>query len=1095
MFLSDVSIKRPVFATMMMVALVVLGIVSFNRLAVDEYPDITYPIVIVQSSYPGASPEVMERDVSRPIEEALNTVQGLKELTSSSLNGSSIVRVQFNLDVDVMAAQQEVQSKVARIRRALPPEMEEPIILRFDPNERPIMSIAMQSAERPMRELTSLAEQVVSPRLQSVTGVGGINLAGTETRQIRIEVNPDAMRSYGVSVPQVIQALRNENQEVPAGRVTQGETEDLIRITGRVVDPAAFANIAVAVRNGVPVRLGDVATVVDGAADKRTAALLGEAGGGPDKPALALDILKISGSNTVAVADSVRAAATALERELPEDVNLRVIRDDSRSIREGLSDVELTILLGAVLTIAIIYLFLNSWRSTIITGLTLPVSIISAFFIMWVFGFTVNTMTLLALSLAIGLLIDDAIVVRENIVRHVHMGKDHIRAAKEGTDEIGLAVTSTSLAVIAVFIPVAFMGGMIGRIFFQFGVTVTFAVLVSLFVSFTLDPMLSSVWPDPDHNDHPDGKPTRRMNPIRRVGLAFDAWFERTADKYPAKLDWALRHRGIVMTGAVMSVVAAGLIYPLLGFTWLPEVDNGEFNVNLRTPPGSSLQLTVGKAQEVSRFLRSKPEVDFTYTTIGGGFRGTPNSGQVYVKLKDRHERDRSLFEIQNELRTELRKMSGVRPTITGSRSIFGGFGQPIQVNVQGPEESRLKLAANQVLEKIRDTEGAAEPNSSDEGQIPQLDINVDRQQAWSAGIGIADVASTLQPLFAGARATRWEDPLGYSHDVVVVYPDTLRKNVADISELMIPSGQIDPATGRSAMVPLSQVASVERNLAPQQINRRSLERQVSVSAGVLPGYSMGDVAARARLALDSLRLPVGYRTIFGGDVQNLEETKGYVLAALGLAVVFIYLILASLFGSFFQPLAIMLALPLSFIGVALALLVTKGNINVMTMIGIIMLMGLVTKNGILLLDFSNQQREKGATRHDSLLQSGRIRLRPIIMTTVAMIFGMLPLAFAFGEGAEQRAPMARAVIGGLITSTMLTLFVVPVMSTLLEDGVAWVRTAVPAALRKIGKRGGGDGGKPIDAPQPRAPKHPRPAAPEPVAAMHLRMAKDSGKD
>jgi HAE1 family hydrophobic/amphiphilic exporter-1 len=1089
MFLSDVSIKRPVFATMMMVALVVLGIVSFNRLAIDEYPDITYPIVVVQSSYPGASPEVMERDVSRPIEEALNTVQGLKELTSSSLNGSSLVRAQFNLDVDVMAAQQDVQAKVARIRRGLPPEMEEPIILRFDPNERPIMSIAMQSSERPMRELTSIAEQVISPRLQAVTGVGGINLAGTEVRQIRVELNPDAMRSYGISVPQVTAALREENQEVPAGRVTRGETEDLIRITGRIVEPAAFANIAIAVRNGVPVRLGDVATIVDGAADKRSAAMLGDEGSDTDKPALALDILKIAGSNTVAVADSVRAATVLLERQLPSDVRLRVIRDDSQKIREGLADVELTIVLGAVLTVMIIYLFLNSWRSTIITGLTLPVSIISAFFIMWVFGFTVNTMTLLALSLAIGLLIDDAIVVRENIVRHVHMGKDHVRAAKEGTDEIGLAVFSTSLAVIAVFIPVAFMGGMIGRIFFQFGVTVAFAVLVSLFVSFTLDPMLSSIWPDPDH-ENAEGS-TARMNPIRRAGLAFDRWFERTADKYPAKLDWALKHRAVVLAAAVGSIVAAGAIYPFLGFTWLPDVDTGEFNVSLRTPPGSSLDYTVAKAQEVSRFLRRQREVDFTYSTIGGGFRGTTNSGSIYVKLVPRHERDRNMFEIQDALRLQLRSLTGVRPSITGSRSIFGGFGQPIVVNVQGPEETRLKVAANQVLEKIRDTPGTAEPNSSDDGQIPQLDVNVDRQQAWAAGLGIADIANTLQPVFAGQRATRWEDPMGYSHDVVVVFPDSLRTSAANISELMVP-GAIDPATGRAAMVPLSQVAEIKTNLAPQQINRRSLERQVSISAGVLPGYSMGAVAAQVQAGIDSIGLPVGYRTVFGGDVQNLNETTGYVLAALGLAVVFIYLILASLFGSFFQPLAIMLALPLSFIGVALALLVTKGSINVMTMIGIIMLMGLVTKNGILLLDFSNQQREKGIDRHESMLQAGRIRLRPIIMTTVAMIFGMLPLALAFGEGAEQRAPMARAVIGGLITSTLLTLLVVPVMSTVLEDSVTWVRTQVPAAIRRMRGRPGDS-----ETPTPKAkPREGRPGVtPEPVAAMHLRMVKESGKD
>jgi HAE1 family hydrophobic/amphiphilic exporter-1 len=1086
MFLSDVSIKRPVFATMMMLALVVLGIVSFKRLAIDEYPDITYPIVIVQTTYPGASPEVMERDVSRPVEEALNTTQGLKEITSTSLNGISLVRVMLQLDVDVLAAQQDIQAKVARIRRQLPPDIDEPVIQHFDPNDRPIMSVAMQSSERPLRELTSIADEIVTPRLLSIAGVGGINTAGSEVRQIRIELNPDAMRSYGISVPQVMSALNQENQEVPAGRITRGATEQLIRITGRIVQPQSFANIVVAVRGGVPVRLSDLATVVDGSADKRSAALL------DDTPALALDIQKISGSNTVEVADSVRAETAALEKMLPTDVKLKIIRDDSTRIRSSLSDVELTIILGAILTIMIIYLFLNSWRSTIITGLTLPVSIISAFFIMWVFGFTVNTMTLLALSLAIGLLIDDAIVVRENIVRHVHMGKDHVRAAKEGTDEIGLAVFSTSLAVVAVFIPVAFMGGMIGKIFFQFGVTVTFAVLVSLFVSFTLDPMLSSVWPDPDHEVGADGKPKGKLNPIRRVGLAFDAWFERVSDKYPGALNWALGHRAIVMAGAIGSIVLAGLIYPHLGFTWLPDVDTSEFNVQLKTPPGSSLAYTVDRAQAVSHFLRKLPEVEFTYTTIGSGFRGTPNSGQIYVKLKPARERDRDLFAIQNELRGELRKMPGVRPVITGSSSIFGGFRQPIIVNVQGPEETRLKVAANQVLEKIKSTTGVAEPNSSDEGQIPQLDVNVDRQQAWAAGLGINSIANTLQPVFTGQRATRWEDELGFSHDVVVVYPDSLRTNAADIAELTIPTGSTD-GSGQPGQVTLGQVAEVKQSLAPQQIDRRNLERMVSISAGVLPGYSMGSVAAAVSRGIDSLGLPVGYHTVFGGDVQNLNETKGYVLAALGLAVVFIYLILASLFGSFFQPAAIMLALPLSFIGVALALLVTKGNINVMTMIGIIMLMGLVTKNGILLLDFSNQQREKGATRHDALLTAGRIRLRPIIMTTVAMIFGMLPLAFALGEGSEQRAPMARAVIGGLITSTLLTLFVVPVMSTLLEDGVNWVRHDLPNLIRRRGGgRPGSGGGRTPEVRKPRAPSEKRPA---PVAAMHLPMAQETGKD
>src|SRR5919199_1487219 len=492
MFLSDVSIKRPVFATMMMVALVVLGVVSYKRLAIDEYPDLTYPVVIVNTTYPGASPEVMVREVSKPVEEAVNTVQGIKEVTSTSLEGASIVRIMFNLGVDVDIARQDVQAKVARIRRQLPPNIEDPIIQTFDPNSSPIVSIAVQSNERSIRELTDLADELISTRIEAIPGVGGVNLSGGNRRQIKVQLDPDAMRAYGVSPQNVIDALQRENQEVPAGRVRAGTTEQLVRISGRIVDPMAFNDVTVAVRGGVPVKIRDVGTVVDGAEERRTGAEIDSV------PAVSLDVLKISGSNTVEVADSVKAAVDDLSHSLPQDVRMTVVRDDSKRIRDAVDAVQHELALGAVLTIMIVYLFLNSWRSTVITGLTLPISIISAFFIMWVFNFTVNTMTLLALSLSIGLLIDDAIVVRENIVRHLEMGKDHYRASKEGTDEIGLAVISTTLAVMAVFIPVAFMGGMIGRIFFQFGVTVAFAVLVSLFVSFTLDPMMSSVWYDPE---------------------------------------------------------------------------------------------------------------------------------------------------------------------------------------------------------------------------------------------------------------------------------------------------------------------------------------------------------------------------------------------------------------------------------------------------------------------------------------------------------------------------------------------------------------------------------------------------------------------
>ena len=1032
MFLSDVSIKRPVFATMLMVLLVTLGVVSYRRLAIDEYPDVTYPVIIVSTTYPGASPESMMRDVSKPLEEALNTVQGIKEISSTSLQGSSLVRLMFHLGVDVMEAQQDVISKVARIRRALPPAIDEPVVQRFDPNEQPIMGVAVYSGERPIREITDLAEEVIATRLEAIPGVGGVNLVGGNRRQIRVQLDPDAMRAYGVSPAQVTAALQRENQEVPAGRVQRGTQEQLVRVTGRIIDPLAFGDIAVAVRGGTPVKLRDISTVLDGAEDRRSAAEIN------DTNMVSLEIQKISGSNTVQVADSVRAAVANIERQLPPDVQMRVIRDDSQRIRESLHDVELSIVLGAILTIAIIYLFLNSWRSTVITGLTLPVSIISAFFIMWVFGFTINTMTLMALSLAIGLLIDDAIVVRENIVRHVEMGKDHHAAAKDGTDEIGLAVISTSLAVVAVFVPVAFMGGMIGKIFFQFGVTVAFAVLVSLFVSFTLDPMLSSIWYDPEiEGAHGHGAVPK--NPIKRFVFRFNEGFERVADRYPHWLNWGLEHRGAVMGGAAASIVIAFLIVPRLGFTWMPDVNGDEFRIGFRVPPGSRIEYTLEKGREIAGFMRQQPEVQFTYLSVGGGFRGTPNNGSVFVKLHPKADRERSLFEIQNDLRGKLRGIPSVRAQIEGQQSIFGGRGRPITVNVQGPEPTRLKIAAARVLEVIRGVPGVAEPTSSEEGEIPQLDVRVNRQEAWRSGLGIQSIAATLQPLFSGQRATRWEDPNGYSHDVVVVYPDSMRTSAADVSGIPVASTTNDPRTGSGIMVPLSQVADVRAGVGPQQIERRMLEQQVNVSAGILPGFALGKVADDARRAINGIGMPPGYHAVFSGDVQNLRETQGYVLEAIILAVIFIYLILASLFGSFLQPLSIMLSLPLSFIGVTLALLVTGGNLNVMTMIGIIMLMGLVTKNGILLVDFANQQRATGMGRTEALLTSGRIRLRPIVMTTVAMIFGMLPLALALGAGAEQRAPMARAVIGGLITSTILTLFVVPVVYTLLDDAAAWM--------------------------------------------------------
>src|SRR5215211_3250000 len=563
MFLSDISIRRPVFATMMMVTLVVLGIVAYQRLSLDEYPDVTYHVIIVQTSYPGTSPEVMERQISRPIEQAVNTVQGIYEVSSTSLEGISIVRLQFNLGADVKGAQQDVQAKVSGIRRQLPPDVDEPIVRHFDPNDSPIISIAAQSTERPLREITDMADETIVTRLQAVPGVGAVNRTGGSERVIRVQLDPAALSSYRVTPQQVMQALQRENQEVPAGRVDYGEIERLVRVTGRVIEPRQFANIVVAVRNGVPIRISDIGTVIDGEADKRTAAEIDR------NPAVSIEVLKISGANTVDVADSVRAAVADLSRQLPSDVTLRVTRDDSRRIRESLADVQMSLVLGAILTIAIIYLFLNSWRSTVITGLALPISIISSFFIMWVMDFTINTMTLLALSLAIGLLIDDAIVVRENIVRHMQMGKDHLTAAREGTAEIGLAVMATTFTIIAVFIPVAFMGGMVGQFFYAFGITVASAVLVSLFVSFTLDPMLSSRWYDPDVEEH------RRRGFVGRILQRFNRRFDNLHGSYEQTLSWSLRHRWVVIVVAITAFVSAFPILAVLGGDFMPDFNRG----------------------------------------------------------------------------------------------------------------------------------------------------------------------------------------------------------------------------------------------------------------------------------------------------------------------------------------------------------------------------------------------------------------------------------------------------------------------------------------------------------------------------------------
>ena len=1027
MFLSDLSIKRPVLATMMILALVVLGLFSYRRLNIDQFPDVEFPLLVIQTRYTGASPESVEREVTKKIEEQVNTVEGVKQIQSTSTEGFSTIVVLFNLGTKIMDAQADVRAKIDAIRQDLPEDIDPPVISRANPSDQPIFVLSVQGRGWALRDLTRLADEVVSRRIENISGVGSVTVVGGLKREIHVLLLPDRMNALGISPDLVANAVRRENGDVPAGRVEQGNAENLVRVAGKVRDPRDFAKLIVATRNGVPVRLGQIARIEDAQEEARDAAYVN------GERAVALEVRKTSGANTVLVANGVKGVIAELGRTLPAGVGLATVQDNSTWIRNSVDDVQKTLLEGAALTVLIVFLFLNSWRSTVITGLTLPVSVIASFLAIYAFGFTLNIMTLMALSLAIGILIDDAIVVRENIVRHVERGEDHNTAARKGTAEIGFAVLATTFSVIAVFVPVAFMKGIVGRFFFPFGITVAFAVLVSLFVSFTLDPMLSSLWYDPQAEG---GAP---RGPIGRALEKFNNSFHGLGQRYRRVIAWALEHRLATMGIAAGAFVAAMSLFGLglVGGQFMPNSDNEQTALVLETPVGSSVEYTSAKSIEIAKYLNGLPEVALTYTTIGGAQQNEAvNKGQIYVKLTPKSGRRRTQQQLEADLRQVLPRFQGISARIV-QLGAAGGSQSPIQLNLQGPELARLQETSDRALAAIRDVPGLVDLRSSLEGRKPEFTVDLNRDLAADVGLSIGTVGDALRPVLAGQKAGTWEDETGLAHDVVVRLAPEARQTENDIARIPIASSQIDRRTGTPVMVPLGQVAQIRLSGAPNEIKRLNLERVATIE-GNYQIRPLTDVTKDVTARLATLDLPQGYRFEFGGEQKDFVETVGYILESLTLAIVFIYLILASQFGSFLQPLAIMLSLPLSLIGVMLGLMLTRGTFNIMSMIGVIMLMGLVTKNAILLIDFANKARADGRSRRDALIDAGELRLRPIVMTTLAMIFGMLPTALALGAGSEFRAPMAHAVIGGLITSTLLTLVVVPVVYTYLDDFGSW---------------------------------------------------------
>ena len=1031
--LSGVAIRRPIFTMMIMVGLIVLGIFSYRRLSIDQFPSVDIPVVVVQTTYPGASAETIEREVTERMEQAFNPIEGVDRITSQSLEGVSLVVVEFDLERNSDVASQDIRAKIETIRRDLPVAIDPPIVQKFDPSALPIISLALSSDVTPLPQLTSLADEDLRRALETVRGVGEVRLAGGLEREIRVFLQPDRLQASGVSVGEIISALQAQNLEAPAGRLERGATETLVRVTGRITDPAQFNDIVVANRNGAPIRLREVATVEEGTEDERSLALVN------GKRAVSLDILKISGANTVEVADGVNEAITGIRSRLPAGTELQVVRDNSITIRRSVEDVVNELLLGALLTVVIVMLFLNDWKATMITSLALPVSVISAFVLMGVLGFTLNVLTLMALSLSIGILIDDAIVVIENIVRHRELGEGYRAAAFRGTKEIQLAVLATTLSIVAVFVPVAFMGGIIGRFFFQFGLTIAWAVLVSLFVSFSLTPMLAAWWGVDPHGVGPD----RGGNVITRAITRFNVGFDRVAERYRGVIDWALRHRKATLGVAAASFVGAFLLFPFIGGGFMPESDNSEFIVQFESPEGSSLAYTRQKAEQLEARVRGLPGVAYTYVTVGAGDAGTVTAGEIYVKLTPPAERDESQQELSMRAREALAPTYGVQVAVLDASGV-GGAQAPLSVDIRGPDIARLQALSAQLADRVRQIPGIVDVQTTLDEPRPEFRIEVKRDVANELGLDVSQVAATVRPFLAGQDVTRWEDPSGEERDVVVQAPAGQRLSAQDLAGLPVATGRRG-ADGAAITVPLSDVADVQLGTAPAQINRQRMQRVASVTAGTSGDLSIAEASTAIREQLAEVPMPPGYSVQLGGETEQLEETVGYVLEAIVLAVVLIFLILASQFESLMQPFAIMLSLPLSLIGVLLALLVTNDTLNMMSMIGVILLFGLVTKNAILLVDNANERRRAGVERFTALVDAGVVRLRPIMMTTFAMIAGMIPISLALGEGGGFRAPMARAVIGGLITSTLLTLVVVPVAYTYFDDFGNWVAGRVGA--------------------------------------------------
>jgi HAE1 family hydrophobic/amphiphilic exporter-1 len=998
-------ITRPVFTAMLVLAVVVFGLNSYPKIGVDQFPDVDVPVVTVTTVLPGADPESIERDVSDPLEEALNGLAGLESMRSVNVESVSQVVLQFSLETEVDVAAQDVRDRVQATLSKLPGDAEQPVVEKLDVGAAPILTLAL-SGPVPAEELTRLAEDVLKPALQRQGGVGTVEVVGGREREIRIVVDPARLRSFGVAASEVAQAVRGGSVDVPAGRAEDARAEVVVKVSGEARSVDELRDMVVATPGGAPVRLRDVADVVDGPAEARSAAA------DDGRPAVALVVKKQSGANTVQVAERVTAALAGMQKLLPEGAQLRVVSDNSKFIRASIRGVQEDLILGGLLAVAIVLVFLRSWRTTVVSALALPTSVIGTFAAMHALGYTFNVITMLALTLSIGLLIDDAIVVIENISRHAEHGEPPVRAAHAGTKEIALAVLAVTLAILAVFVPVAFMEGIVGRFFSAFGMTVAVAVAISYLVSMTLTPMASA------YVLRAHGEPGRVSRAIERALSAVERFYRRV-------LGWALDHVKATLAIAVSLLLATVGLGRFLQFTFIPTQDMSEVKVTLELPAGTPLERTARELEALRKQLATVPGVTHVFTTAGGGVQEEVHKGELTVTVVPIRERSYSQEDLKAWLRDGLRRPADAQVAVQDIALIAGGGfrPQPVQFNVRGQDWAEVVAAAEKVRAHMAASPLFSDVDSTYRPGKPQVTVRIDRDRAASLGVPAATVGSSVRAYLGGDDFAKFREGTE-SYDIRLKLPPDAR-GADRLGELTVRS-----AAGQ--LVELRNLADLVEEPTLSQIDRQEQLRQITLLADLPRGASLG-AAMQDLSAFAAKDLPPAVITDFEGQGKELGKTAGAFLQALLLGIVLVYMILAAQFGSLLDPLTIMLSLPFAVIGALGALLATGQFMSIFALIGMIMLMGLVTKNGILLVEFANQLRERGRSARDALLEAGPIRLRPILMTTVAMIAGMVPVALARGDGAEMRVPMAIAIIGGLVTSTVLTLVVVPVFYRLLD--------------------------------------------------------------